>query len=74
MSQNKDKKILIIGAGPAGLGAALAFRNNNYKNITVLEAREDMNFDITNSYPIGVNIRGQKSISKLFGKDLISLK
>ena len=30
---NKSDLILISGGGPAGFGAALAFSNNNYKNI-----------------------------------------
>ena len=63
----KDELILIIGGGPAGLGAALAFDNNGYKNILVLEGRPDMNFDIENSYPVGLNVRGQNAVKSLFG-------
>lgn len=62
----KDGLILIVGGGPAGLGAALAFDNNKYKNIIVLEGRNDMNFDVDDSYLVGLNVRGQNSIKKLF--------
>ena len=62
----KDGLILIVGGGPAGLGAALAFDNNKYKNIIVLEGRADMNFDVDDSYLVGLNVRGQNSIKKLF--------
>lgn len=58
--------ILIVGGGPAGYGSALAFHNNGYKNIVVLEGRPDMNFDLENSYPVGLNVRGKKSIKYLF--------
>ena len=64
---DKNELILIVGGGPAGLAAALAFDNNNYKNIVVLEGRADMNFDVENSYPVGVNFRGQTAIKNLFG-------
>ena len=64
---DKNELILIVGGGPAGLAAALAFDNNNYKNIVVLEGRTDMNFDVENSYPVGVNVRGQTAIKTLFG-------
>jgi len=63
----KGELILIVGGGPAGLAAALAFNNNNFTNIVVLEGREDMSFDPENSYPVGVNVRGQNAIKHLFG-------
>ena len=62
----KNGLILIVGGGPAGLAAALAFDNNNYKNIVVLESRKDMVFDVENSYPVGVNVRGKNAIKNLF--------
>lgn len=58
--------ILIVGGGPAGYGSALAFHNNGYKNIVVLENRQDLNFDLENSYPVGLNVRGKNSIKYLF--------
>ena len=67
MSEKNDL-ILIVGGGPAGLASALAFDNNNFKNIIVLEGRNDMNFDVENSYPVGVNVRGQTAIKTLFAK------
>ena len=68
--QTIQNHVLIVGGGPAGLGAALAFHNNNYRNITVLEGRSDFNFDLENSYPIGLNLRGKNAISNLIGKNL----
>jgi len=64
---NKDNDlILIVGAGPAGLGSALAFHNNGFSNIIVTEARKDFNFDPNDSYPTDLNTRGQNSMKKLF--------
>lgn len=59
-------EILIIGAGPAGLGAALAYHNSGFKDIIVIEGRNDLNFNLDDSYPIGLNVRGQNSLKKLF--------
>ncbi len=64
-TDEKNDLILISGGGPAGFGAALAFSNNNYKNIIVLESRSDMNFDEDNSYPVGINVRGRNAIKNL---------
>lgn len=64
---DKSGLVLIVGGGPAGLAAALAFNNNKYTNIVVLEGRDDMSFDPENSYPVGLNVRGQTAIKHLFG-------
>ena len=62
--------IVICGAGPAGLGAALAFYNNGYTNIKVYEKRADISSqEIEESYPIGVNTRGKRALQKLVGMD-----
>ena len=71
---NNDELILIVGGGPAGLGAALAFDNNNYKNIVVLEGRPDLKFDEENSYPVGVNVRGNNALTKLFAPKEINIQ
>jgi len=42
MAPKKTAKIAIVGAGPAGLAAALAFHNNGYSNVTVYEKRNDI--------------------------------
>jgi kynurenine 3-monooxygenase len=65
---DKNDSVLIVGGGPAGFGAALAFHNNDYKNITVLEGRADIVFDEENSYLVGVNVRGRSAIDNLFEK------
>ncbi|MEM9998230.1 MAG: NAD(P)/FAD-dependent oxidoreductase, partial [Bacteroidota bacterium] len=38
--KNPDESVLIVGAGVAGLGAAERLREQGYRNVTVLEARE----------------------------------
>ena len=63
---NENDLVLISGGGPAGFGAALAFSNNNFKNIIVLESRQDMNFDEENSYPVGINVRGRHAVKTLY--------
>ncbi len=65
INNSNNDLILISGGGPAGFGAALAFSNNNYKNIVILESRPDMNFDEENSYPVGINVRGRNAIQNL---------
>eukprot|EP00544_Gedaniella_sp_CCMP2646_P012665 CAMPEP_0202486234 /NCGR_PEP_ID=MMETSP1361-20130828/4850_1 /ASSEMBLY_ACC=CAM_ASM_000849 /TAXON_ID=210615 /ORGANISM="Staurosira complex sp., Strain CCMP2646" /LENGTH=446 /DNA_ID=CAMNT_0049115309 /DNA_START=102 /DNA_END=1442 /DNA_ORIENTATION=+ len=64
----KSSKIVICGAGPAGLGAALAFFNNGFTNIEIYEKRADISSqDIEESYPIGVNTRGKRALKHLVG-------
>ena len=65
---DRDGLILIVGGGPAGFGAALAFHNTGYRNITVLEGRPNIIFDEENSYPVGINVRGKDAIKNLFVK------
>jgi kynurenine 3-monooxygenase len=70
---NENDLILISGGGPAGFGAALAFSNNQYKNIIVLESRPDMNFDEENSYPVGINVRGRNAVKNLYANSSAQL-
>jgi phytoene dehydrogenase-like protein len=37
MTRRTDFRIAILGAGPAGLSAALALREKGYRNVTVFE-------------------------------------
>lgn len=39
MNNSAPKKVVIIGGGPAGLGAALMLAKRGWKDITVLEKR-----------------------------------
>ena len=75
MTDQKDQNnlILIVGGGPAGLGAALAFHNNNHKNVVVVEGRSDLKFDEENSYPVGINVRGKNALSKLFAPKVLDV-
>ena len=55
------KKIIIIGAGPAGLAAAVEFKKNNLFNVTIIEKGYQKKIDeikkwlsqIKNFIPIG---------------------
>lgn len=38
INENKNTKIIIIGAGAAGIAAATKLLNNGFKKITILEA------------------------------------
>jgi hypothetical protein len=66
-SSGKNELVLIVGAGPAGLMAALAFHNSEYTNILIVESRPNFDFDLENSYPIGVNKRGENAIAGVLG-------
>ena len=62
--------ICIIGGGPAGLAASLAFHNSGYKNINVYESRPESAICCQapdESYPIGLNPRGLESLRELLG-------
>lgn len=66
----KSSKIVICGAGPAGLATALAFHKNGYSNVAVYEKRADISQqEIEESYPIGVNSRGKLALRALLGVD-----
>eukprot|EP00756_Hemistasia_phaeocysticola_P001072 Hpha_TRINITY_DN10779_c0_g1::TRINITY_DN10779_c0_g1_i1::g.43632::m.43632/K00486/KMO; kynurenine 3-monooxygenase len=60
-----NKRICILGAGPAGLAAALAFHNVGFQDIYVYEDREEAvvrQQAAEESYPIGVNPRGRRGL------------
>lgn len=52
---------LIIGAGPVGLAAALRLSAQG-RTVTVYEAKDEPRLSDENSYPIGVNLRGQGAL------------
>ncbi|HJH13057.1 MAG TPA: FAD-dependent monooxygenase [Brevibacterium ravenspurgense] len=65
--------MIVIGAGPAGLATALLLSKRGHK-VTVYEARKAFDFDARNSYPIGVNPRGQETLRQISPEVLQKLK
>eukprot|EP00759_Apiculatamorpha_spiralis_P014594 PhF_6_TR21180/c0_g1_i1/m.30530 len=60
-----EQQIVVVGAGPAGLGAALAAYHNGHRNVHVYELRSSLVTNPDESYPIGLNLRGQQCLRKL---------
>lgn len=58
-------RIVIVGAGPAGLGASLAFHAAGFSNIHIYESRDCLESSAEDSYPIGLNRRGQRCLGEL---------
>ena len=56
--------IHIIGAGPVGLAAALLLAAED-RRVTIHEARDAISLTDANSYPIGVNPRGQETLRRI---------
>ena len=56
--------IHIIGAGPVGLAAALLLAAQDQR-VTIHEARDAISLTDANSYPIGVNPRGQETLRRI---------
>lgn len=56
--------IHIIGAGPVGLAAALLLAAQG-RRVTIHEARDAISLTDVNSYPIGVNPRGQETLRRI---------
>ena len=56
--------IHIIGAGPVGLAAALLLAAQD-RRVTIYEARDAISLTDANSYPIGVNPRGQETLRRI---------
>lgn len=65
--------MIVIGAGPAGLATALLLSKRGHK-VTVYEGRNDFDFDVENSFPIGVNPRGQETLRQISPELLQKLK
>ena len=59
-----DPDIHIIGAGPVGLATALLLAAQD-RRVTIHEARDVISLADANSYPIGVNPRGQETLRRI---------
>ena len=56
-----EEKVVIIGGGPAGLGAALMLAKRGWTDITVLEKRPSANYyEPDKSFSYQIDGRGQK--------------
>ncbi|WP_226345579.1 FAD-dependent oxidoreductase [Agilicoccus flavus] len=54
----------VVGAGPVGLAAALLLAHQG-RTVTVYEGRDELLLTDENSYPIGVNVRGQEALRRI---------
>lgn len=56
--------MIVIGSGPVGLAVALLLAQSA-RPVTVYEAKEELALSDANSYPIGVNPRGQETLRRI---------
>lgn len=56
--------VIVLGAGPVGLAAALLLARAGHV-VTVYEAKDETPLSDANSYPIGVNPRGQEALRRI---------
>lgn len=59
-----SRDIHIIGAGPVGLATALLLAAQK-RRVTLYEAKDHISLSDANSYPIGVNPRGQETLRRI---------
>lgn len=57
-------EVIVVGAGPVGLAAALLLAQQG-RTVTVYEGRDELLLTDENSYPIGVNVRGQEALRRI---------
>lgn len=57
-------EIIVVGAGPVGLAAALLLAHQG-RDVTIYEGRDELLLTDDNSYPIGVNVRGQEALRRI---------
>lgn len=59
-----SRDIHIMGAGPVGHATALLLAAQN-RRVTLYEAKDHISLSDANSYPIGVNPRGQETLRRI---------
>jgi 2-polyprenyl-6-methoxyphenol hydroxylase-like FAD-dependent oxidoreductase len=60
------QRVVIVGAGPAGLCSALMLQQHGWEDITIVEGRPQSSFESEKAYLYLLNTRGQK-ITDLLG-------
>ncbi|MGO4956162.1 NAD(P)H-binding protein [Luteococcus sp. Sow4_B9] len=55
---------IVLGAGPVGLAASLLLATQGHR-VTIHEAHDELDLSAANSYPIGVNTRGQEALRRI---------
>eukprot|EP00820_Chromera_velia_P021385 Cvel_29929.t1-p1 / transcript=Cvel_29929.t1 / gene=Cvel_29929 / organism=Chromera_velia_CCMP2878 / gene_product=hypothetical protein / transcript_product=hypothetical protein / location=Cvel_scaffold4188:9081-10393(+) / protein_length=437 / sequence_SO=supercontig / SO=protein_coding / is_pseudo=false len=74
ISETKRKPVVIVGAGPTGLAAALALRKEGFTDISVLEKRNEGEVESERAYAYLIDGRGQRLTNFLgLTNDLASL-
>ncbi|MEL4356923.1 MULTISPECIES: NAD(P)H-binding protein [unclassified Luteococcus] len=64
MTDHLSTRTIVLGAGPVGLASALLLADLGHR-VSVHEAKQDLDLSATNSYPIGVNPRGQEALRRI---------
>lgn len=54
-NENKEKRVVIIGAGASGIAASIKLIENGYKNVKILEAENRLGGRI-HTVPFGENV------------------
>lgn len=64
MTVQSATPFIVIGGGPVGLGAALLLAGAGHR-VTVYEGKAEVRTSDANSYPLGVNARGQEAFRRI---------
>lgn len=71
---NNNNNIIIIGCGASGLASAILLEREFGYTVTVYEALENLETSYQDSFPVGVNARGQAIMSRINDDALKALK
>jgi len=65
LNKAATEEIIIVGAGIAGLAAAILLARDHGFKVTVYESATDLSQKLEESYPIGVNPRGLRTLDAI---------